>query len=210
MDDQPGTQEFESHEAAALLEQTTRSAERQFELRRPLLMVVGAAVVLLVYGVLWLSVRHQHPYTGPTGVALGVLYGTLAVWIAFVSVARWRAHHGVSGQSVRERKITGAAFAVIWVAVYVFQGALEHAGASDAIVYGIYPATAPFIIVGSGAAAYMAARQDTRSLACALGAIVLGVLAAFFGPAAVWGVMGIGSCALLLAYAASLAWPRHA
>lgn len=38
--------------------------------------------------------------------------------------------------------------------MYVFQGALEHANASNAIVYGIYPATAPFTVwavIGVGA-----------------------------------------------------------
>jgi hypothetical protein len=77
-----------------MLEQTTRRARRQLDLHPPLLMLLAALVALVTYGVLWLSVRHQHPYDGPTGAALVVLDGTLAVWAVFVAVIRRRAVSG--------------------------------------------------------------------------------------------------------------------
>jgi hypothetical protein len=199
-------EQLDPREAAALLDGATRTAQRQFDLRRPRFMVIAAGFVLFDYGVLWLSVRHQDPYTGPTGWALLVLYATIAVWIAAVAAARRRAFHGIGGHTARERQTTSLVFLAIWMSVYVFQGALHHAGASDAIVYGIFPATAPFIVVGAGTAGYMAGKEQPLTLACALSAMALGLVAAFFGPVEVWGVMAIGSCALLLAYAAALAW----
>ncbi len=183
--------------AATLLEQTMARAQRQFDFRPPLLMLIGAAVVLVAYGAVWLSVRGQHPYSGPAGWALAVLYSTLIVWIVLVATFYRRATSGVGGRSARQQKVDGAAFVTIWVAVYVFQGALHHAGASHSIVYGIYPAAAPLIIVGSAAASYTAAKENWPWLGFALAAVALAAIGSFAGPAGVWAVIGIGLSLLL-------------
>jgi hypothetical protein len=198
--------ELDPRAAAALLEQTSRRAQREFDIRPPVLMVGGAVVVLIAYGAVWWSVRGQHPYSGPSGTALAVLYSTVLVWVVVVAVFFRRATSGVGGRSTRQQKADGAAFATVWVAVYVFQGALHHAGASHAIVYGIYPAAAPLVILGSAAAAHAAARENWRVLGFALAVVALAALAAYAGPAGVWGVIGIGLCALLLGRAAAQVW----
>ena len=200
------SREFDPREAATLLEQTKRRAQRQFAISPPLLMLIGAAVVLVAYGTVWLSVRAQHPYSGPSGTALAVLYTTLLVWVVVAAVVFQRATSGVSGRSARQQKADGAAFATIWAAVYVFQGALHHAGASHAIVYGIYPAAAPIIILGGAAAAHAAARENWRVLGFALAGVALAAVGAFAGPAAVWAVVGTGLCVLLLARTAAQIW----
>src|SRR5579885_2483928 len=112
-DDEAG--ELDPREAAALLDQTTRRARRQLDLHPPLLMLTAAAVVLIAYGAIWLSVRHQHPYDGPSLGALAVLYGTIATWGIVVTLVRRRATSGVSGLSARRRRGEAAAFAVPWV-----------------------------------------------------------------------------------------------
>ncbi len=190
--------EFYPRTAAALLDQTKRRAERQFDFRPPLLTLIGAAVVLVAYGAVWWSVRRQHPYSGPSGTALVVLYTTLIVWIVLVATFYRRATSGVSRRATRQRQAEGVAFVTIWVAVYVFQGALHHAGASHAIVYGIYPAAAPLIIAGSAAATYTAAKENWPWTGFALAAVALAAIGAFAGPAGVWAVIGIGLCVLLL------------
>lgn len=189
--------------AAALLEETSRQTQRRLDTRPPLLTLVGAGVVLVAFGAVWLSVRHQHPYRGPTGGALGVLYGILVAWFVLVAAVRRRATRGVGGRAAAERRVAWVAFAAIWIAVSVFQGALHHAGASHAVVYGIYPAAAPFVVVGSAAAAWEAAKENWRLMSVALVAVALGLGAAFAGPAAVWAVIGVGGCALLVVYAAT-------
>jgi hypothetical protein len=173
-------------------------------------MLIGAAVVLVSYGAVWLSVRGQHPYSGPAGWALAVLYTTLIIWIVLVATVYRRATSGVGGRSSRQQRVEGAAFVTIWIAVYVFQGALYHAGASHAIVYGIYPAAAPLIIGGSAAASYTAAKENWPWLGFALAAIALASIAAFAGPAGVWAVIGIGLCLLLLSRAVAQLWLRRA
>jgi hypothetical protein len=195
--------ELDPREAAALLEQATRRAQRQLDLHPPMMMLVAAFVVLVAYGAVWLSVRNQHPYDGPSGAALAVLYGTLAAWGIFVAITTRRATSGVSGRSSQRRRLQGAAFGVAWISVYVFQGALHHAGASHAIVYGIYPAAAPIIIIGSAAAAYEAALEDWEWTGFAGAAVVVGALAAYTGPATVWAVVGAGLAVLMLARAAA-------
>lgn len=204
-DDEGG--ELDPREAAALLEQTRRQAERQFELQSPILMFVAAVTVLVAYGAVWLSVRNQHPYVGPTGTALAVLYGTLAVWIVFVVTVLRRS---LSGRSSRGRQLEGITFGAIWICVYIFQGALYHTDHNHAVAYGVYPAVAPLLIVGSAAAAYQAARENRAQAGFALAAVVLGALAAFAGPAGVWGVVGVGLCGLLLVGAAGKLWQRRA
>jgi hypothetical protein len=202
--------ELDPREAASLLEETTSRAQRQFDFRPPLLMLTGAVVALIAYGSVWLSVRGQHPYSGPTGTALAVLYGTLVVWIVTFSLVFRRATRGVGGPSTRQRKAEGAVFGTVWIAVYVFQGALHHAGASAAITYGIYPAVAPLIIVGGAAAAHEAANENWPWAAFAAAAVALGAGGAFAGPATVWAVMGIGLCILLAGRTGLQFWQQRA
>jgi len=169
-------------------------------------MLVAAMVVLIAYGAIWLSVRDQHPYTGPSLGALGVLYTAIAAFRILVAVVTRRAISGVSGRSSQRRRGEAIAFAVAWTSVYVFQGALHHAGASRAIAYGIYPAAAPLIIVGSAAAAHEAAKENWEWSGFACAAVALACAGAFTGPETVWAVMGVGLAALLLARVASRIW----
>jgi hypothetical protein len=71
--------EFDPRAAATLLEQTTRRAQRQFAFPSPLLSLIQAAALLAAYGAIWLSVRGQNPYSGPSGTALVELYTFVAV-----------------------------------------------------------------------------------------------------------------------------------
>lgn len=197
------TSTFGPGEAAALLEETRRRAERRFDLRPVWLLPAAAVVVLVCYGVVWLSVRHQHPYVGPAGWALGVLYGTIAVWASANAVVLRRATVGVGGRAARQRTLEGIAFAIVWVCIYVIQGAFDHAGVDKGVVYGIWPAAAPLVVVGSAAAGSSIGQGKKGSSAFAVAAVVLGAGACFAGPAGVWGVIGIGLCALLLAATAA-------
>ncbi len=109
-------------EAARLLERTRREARRKFDLTSPLLSVLGAMVVLVALGAVWLSVRDQHPYKGPTAAGLLVMYGILVCWIGVVVRFRQRAMAGVSGTTVRQQRAYAAAVVTALVGVSVFQG----------------------------------------------------------------------------------------
>lgn len=194
---------FDPRAAAALLAQAQERAQRQLDMRPPLLMLLAAVLVLVCYGELWLSVRDQQPYTGPSGTALVVLYAILAVWIAVVAIVVGRATSGVSGRSSSQKRAAVVTFATIYIFVYVFDGALSVAGAGPAIVFGIYPAAAPLVVVGAAAAAYEAGQEHWGWSAFALAVVALAAVAAYSGPVNVWGVIGVGVSLLLLARAAS-------
>lgn len=201
--------ELDPREAATLLRQTTRRARRKFNPNPPLLSLLRAIVVLGAYGAVWLSVRGQHPYKGPTGWALAILYAlVIIVIIASVGFLK-RATTGVKGPS-RMRPAESTVLAAAWILVYVFQGALDAAGASHAIVYGIYPAAAPLIILGLVGAALAQARADWPIFSGALTVAVIASVAAFFGPAGVWLVAGIALAAAFVVHATATAWRERA
>jgi len=201
---------LDPREAAALLEQTRRQARRQLEPSPPWLLVIRAVLVLAACGAVWLSVRGQHPYQGPTAaVAIPVVLAFVVVnFGATVAVAK-RATAGVSGRS-RLRRAEIAVMALAWVAVFVVMGALAGAGVSRAIVYGLYPATVPLIVVGLAWAAIMAARANWRAWGTGLAVAAVGAVGAFAGPAGAWAVAGVGLSAVLLSNAAAIAWRRRA
>src|SRR6516162_10105028 len=192
--------ELDPREAATLLAQTTRRARRRFNPNPPLLSLLRAIVVFAAYGAVWLSVRGQHPYKGPAGWALAILYAlVIIVIVASVGYLK-RASAGVKGPS-RMRPAESIVLAAAWILVYVFMGALDHAGASHAIVYGIYPATAPLIMLGLVGAALAQARADWPIFSGTLTVAVIATIAAFFGPAGAWLVAGIALAAALLVQA---------
>ena len=162
-----GTRQWQPTKAAnstpgrqrALLEQTRRQAQREFDLRPPLLSVIRAVVILVGYGAVWWSVRGQHPYKGPTAAGLVEIYTAVIVVVVMTASVFKRATSGVGGQSRRQQKAYGVAFGTAWIAVSVFQGALKHDGASHAIVYGVFPAAGPLLVIGAAVAAMAAARE---------------------------------------------------
>lgn len=202
--------EFDPRAAATLLEQTTRQARRQFEFPSLLLSLIQAAALLAAYGAIWLSVRGQNPYSGPSFAALAELYAFVAVAAIAASLEFRRASAGVSGRTARQRATRGVAFAAAYLAVYLLMGALRFDGFSTAIVYGIVPAAGPLITLGAVLAGDAAAREDWQVLGVAVAVIAVGAGSAFAGPSGVWGIAGLGIFTLLIGRAIAQVWPRRA
>ena len=200
---------LDPRDAARLLEQTQRQARRQFDLSSPLLSVLGAAVVLVALGAVWLSVRGQHPYQGPTAAGLLVMYGILIPWIAVAVGFNRRATAGLSGRSVRQQRANAAAVVTALVGVSVFQGVLKHDGVSLAIVYGIYPVTAQLIVLGTLGAVIAAAREEWPGFGVGIAIALVATASAFAGPRGVWLSDAIGCCVVVLGYATAQAWLRR-
>ena len=204
--------ELSPEQAAQLIEQTSREAKRQFGYwPSPWLTLASAAIFLVIYGTLWLSVRGQHPYKGPTGWALLTIYSLIAVAAITASVVTKprRARQGVSGRSRRVETYLGAAMGSAYLAAVVFQGALRYLGVSWTIVYGVYPAVvSPIILVAAGGV-FAAAREDLQTLCAAIAVIAVLAGSAFAGPIAVWLSCGVGGCVVLLALAGVQFWLRR-
>jgi hypothetical protein len=197
---------LDPREAARLLAQTTRNARRQFDLSPPWITAFGGAVILLAYGALWLSTRGQHPYKGPILGVVGLVYAAVAVSIAVSVRVYRRATAGVSGPSVRQQRVEGIAILVSFIlGSPVLQGAMKHYGASDAIVYGVIPAAAPLIIVGTTVVGIAGSKGDWPQFGAALTVVTAGVVAAFVGPSGAWLAAGIGMFLGVVGYAVATA-----
>ena len=195
---------LDPREATRLLVETEREAQRQFDLSPPWITAVTGAVVLVAYGALWLSTRGQHPYKGPNLGVVALVYGAVAVAIAASVKVYRRATTGVSGPSVRQQQLEGVAILVSFVlGSPVLQGAMKHYHAGDAIVYGVIPAAAPLIIVGTTVLGTAASHGDWRQFGAALAVVTAGVVAAFAGPSGAWLAAGIGLFVGMLAYVAA-------
>ena len=194
---------LDPREAARLLAQTRREARRQFNLSPEWITVVAGAVILVTYGALWLSTRGQHPYTGPSLGVVALVYVAVAVAFAVSVKVYRRATAGVSGPAVRQQQVEGVAILVSVLGSPVLQGALRHHGASNAIVYGVIPAAAPLIIVGTTALGIAASKADWPQFGAALAVVITGAVAAFVGPSGAWLAAGIGLFIAVVGYAAA-------
>jgi hypothetical protein len=189
--------ELDPRAAAELIASTKLRAQRQFDVWPPYLLFIGSALFLFCYGAVWWSVRHQHPYVGPTGGSLAILYGGVVAWIVAVVMVVSRANYGVSGAS-RRRRAFRSGYLIIIVGYSAYQGALYHAHASHAIVYGVFPASIQWLFAGTAFITIGAIREELPAMALGGALVALGVASAFSGPVVGWLVSGIG-LALVLA-----------
>jgi len=197
---------LDPREAARLLAQTERDAKRQFNISPSWFTAFGGVVIVVGYGALWLSTRGQHPYSGPSAGAIVLVYAAVVVSIGVSAKLYQRATVGVSGPSVRQQRAEGVAILVSFVlGSPIIQGAMKNAGANHAIVYGLIPAAAPLIIVGTTVLGIAASKADWPQFGAALTVITGGVVAAFVGPSAAWLAAGIGLGIGVAVYAAATA-----
>jgi hypothetical protein len=195
---------FGPEQAAALLDQTTQQARRKFQPSPPWLLMTRAVLVLAALGAIWLSVRGQHPYRGPTAADIPVLIGFIAVNFAATVAVRRHATAGVTGRT-RFSQGEIIMLVVALVATVVAMAALGAAGVN----FATYP-TSVLVIPGLAWAAIMAARANWSGLATGLAIVALGVVGAFAGPAGSWAVAAVGLCVVLLGMAAGVARRQHA
>jgi hypothetical protein len=195
---------FDPQQAAALLGQTTRQARRQLEPTPPWLLAARGLGVLAALGVIWLSVRGQHPYRGPTAADIPVLVVFIVLnFFATVGV-RQRATAGVRGKTqISQLEIVVLVLAfVVTIAVMVTFG-------TSAASWAYHPGTV-LILPALAWAALRAAKADWRSCVGGLAVVVVGVAGLFAGPAGSWAVAAVGLCAVLLARAAAIVRQRRA
>ena len=87
---------------------------------------------------------------------------------------------------------------------------MKHYGASDAIVYGVIPAAAPLIIVGTTVVGTAGSKADWPQFGAALAVVIAGMVALFVGPSAAWLAAGIGLFVGVVGYAAVTAREQRA
>ena len=200
--------DFDPRQAAALLDRTTQQTRRHIEPAQPWLLAIRAVMVMAVLGTVWLSVRGQHPYKGPTSSVLPFVFVFVVVNFLATVTVRKRATAGVSGRS-RLRPAEIAVLALAWVAVFPLIGAMARAGVSGAIVYSLFPLTVPLIVAGLTWAGIEAARADWRPCGTGTGIAIVGAVGLFAGPAGAWAVVGVGLFIVLLGSAVAIVWQQR-
>ena len=191
-------------QAPRLLTRIGRLAQRVFDGSPWLVSVLRAAVFLVGYGAIWLPVRGQHPYRGPDTAVLAVVF--IAVIIA--TAATVKSLRPPSAGWAQKQKDARAAVVPAYLGAGLLIGALDHAGAGRWLVYGVLPATAPLLVVACAWAAAAAARGEWLDYGLCVG-LAAAATGAFFGPAGVWAVTGIGCAVVFLGHAAAREMVRH-
>jgi hypothetical protein len=190
---------FSPEQAASLLEQTTQRARRQFQASPPWLLATRAVLVLLALGAIWLSVRGQHPYRGPTAGDIPILIAFVALnFVATVGVRR----HAIAGVSGRTPfgPVEIIALALSFVAAVLLMLGLGAGG----VGFAYYP-TSVLVVPGLAWAVISALRGNRPGLATGVALVVLGLVGAFAGSAGSWAVAAVGLCLILLGNAVA-AW----
>jgi uncharacterized membrane protein YkvI len=178
--------------AAAIMADARERALRELRASFPLLYAVWGLFLLIGYGVLWLSVRGQHPFTGPTPAALLVLTLLLAAAAVTTVISAGRAFTGIGGAAAAQRRVHGLALALGVVGVFTVEGALAHAHASDSLL-GVYGAVAPLLVAGVVYAASPAIWQDWSTRTLGAWVVLVAAGSGYAGPVGVWGVAGLGA-----------------
>lgn len=195
-------------QASAILQETRDRARRALVVRRPVLLAVWGAAWMVSDGVIWLSVREQRPYNGPTPAALLTLTMVIAAAAVFAVIYVGRAGSGVGGLSVLQRRILLLSYLGGYVALFTLEAAIDHAGASRAVL-GVYGAAAPILLVALIIAASGAVFLDWSLLGLGLWLLAVAAGSGFAGPVTVWAVSALaGGGALLVMAVIGLRWNR--
>jgi hypothetical protein len=200
---------FDAAAAVAVLQDAQKRARHELTVSRPGMLTAWGVIYLFAYGVLWLSVRGQRPFTGPGPGATATVSIFVLVALAVTVAILGRAATGVGGLPALRRRMYYVALPVAYAGVFVLEAALDHAGASRAVV-ALMGASGPVLVTG---VAYLASSAMTLAWPVfGLGAwlVVTAAAAGFAGPVGVWPVDGLsGGLAFLVAAAIVSGQVRH-
>jgi hypothetical protein len=187
-------------QASAIMQEARDRARRALVVKRPVLLVVWGAAWMVSDGVIWLSVRGQRPYNGPTPAALATLVMVIAAATVFAVIYLGRAGSGVGGLSVLQRRILLLSYLGGYVALFTLEAAIDHAGASRAVL-AVYGAAAPILLVALIIAASAAVFLDWSLLGLGLWLLAVAAGSGFAGPVTVWAVSALAGGGALLVMA---------
>jgi hypothetical protein len=192
--------------AADLLRQTEQNTRAALTVRMWVVYATWGVAWLVGLSGMWLSVRHQHPYQGPSGLAAAVFGSLLLAALVVTIVVVGRAARGVYGGSETRGWMYGWSWAVGFGVLFGIEGALRHAGASAA-VDGVIAAAGPVLVVSLiyvvGAAMWL----DRVMFGLGVWLAAVAVAGAWTGPVHVLLVVAVASAAGF--FTAALLTRRH-
>jgi hypothetical protein len=201
-DDETG---MDLQQASVIIQETRDRARRALVIRRPVLLAVWGTAWMISDGAIWLSVRGQRPYNGPTPADLLTLTMVIAAATLFAVIYIGRARSGVGGLSALQRRILLLSYLGGYVALFTLEAAIDHAGASRAVL-GVYGAAAPVLLVALIIAASGAVFLDWSLLGLGLWLLAVAAGGGFAGPVTVWAVSALAGGGALLVMAVIGLW----
>jgi hypothetical protein len=193
--------DMDARDAAAIMRDAGDRARRELRVNSPAIYASAGVAWLLGYGGMWLSVRGQRPYQGPTPAAAFIQVILVGLAAAITASIIGRATSGVGGISAVQRRVAVLALVAGIAAALVLEAAIDHAGASRSIVFGVFQAAAPVLVTGVVYVVTSASRLNWPVLGLGLWLIAAAAGGAFAGPVGVWGIIALagGAGFLLLA-----------
>ena len=183
-------QDMSVQEAAAVVQDARVSARRELVISAPVVYTAWGLVWLIGYGAMWLSVRGQHPYSGPSGVSIAAVFVLAGFAVAAVLVIASRAAAGIDGRSARYRRIILATWATGYLILLLVQAAISSSVSTR--TYAFVAFAGPLLLAGL---AYILASVLGRNRpAFALGAwlVIVAASCAWQAPATI-----LATCALV-------------
>jgi hypothetical protein len=182
-------QDMSVQEAAAVVQDARARARRELIISTPLVYAAWGLVWLIGYGAMWLSVRGQHPYTGPSGVSIAAVFVLAGFAIATVLVIANKAAAGIDGQSVRHRRIIASTWAIGYLILLIVAPAISSSASTRTLAFIGFAGP----VVLAGLTYILASALGRYRQAFALGAwlVIVGISCAWLAPATI-----LATCAL--------------
>jgi len=176
-------QHMSVQEAAEVVQDARARASRELVISTPLVYLAWGLVWLLGYGAMWLSVRGQHPYTGPSGPAVAAVLVLAALAIT----------------AVRNRRILVLTWATGYLALLIAAPALSSSVSTRTLAFLSF--AGPVLL--AGLVYILASALGRYRSAFVLGAwlVIVGASCAWQAPAAILGICALagGGAFLLMA-----------
>jgi hypothetical protein len=181
--------EMSVKEAAVIMQDARTHARKELAISAPVVNAAWGLVVLIGYGGMWLSVRGQHPYRGPSGVSIAAVFVLAAFAIAAVIAIAHRATAGIGGQSARLRRIILATWAIGYLILLVVSTAISSSVSTRTVAF--VSLAGPLLLVGLVSLLGSVLGGDRPAFALGSWLVIVGVSCAWLPAAAI-----LATCAL--------------
>jgi LPXTG-motif cell wall-anchored protein len=182
-------QDMSVQEAAAVWHDARARARKELVICAPLVYAAWGLTVLLGYGAMWLSVRGQHPYTGPSGASIAAVLGLAALAVAAVVVIIRKTVAGIDGQSARTRSIVLRTYSTGYLILLCIQIAVKSSVSTQTFAFVAF--AAPLLLAGLTYLLASALGPDRTAFALGAWLVIVGASCAWQTPATI-----LATCAL--------------
>jgi hypothetical protein len=182
-------QDMSVQEAAAAVRDARARARRELVIWAPAVYAAWGLVLLPGYGAMWLSVRGQHPYTGPSGASIAVVLGLAALAVAAVVVIISKTVAGIDGQSARNRSIILRTYSTGYLILLCMEIAIKSSVSARTFAFAAF--AAPLLLAGLTYILASALGLNRRAVVLGGWLVLAGASCAWQAPAAI-----LATCAL--------------